>query len=981
MDKLIRAFFLGFVSLAITANFAFAAVCGVNIGLIQPPNPDIQLNGVAGVPGLVIGVGEPDCKINPAPGCNRNNGVVYVNGVATALPANTAQLNGVSVASTNYAVAVGDNKFGTTPLVQFDGTTWTAMPTAGTGPSQDANGVKTYGPNQTYVVGDQGIYFFNGTTWTRQFNTGNVPNVNGQKAGKFEAIWGDANNVYALADNGALYTKAAAASPTTWTLITATYPAGANNANFQAITGDAAGNVYVTGQTNNNKGFVYQYNPTTGAWTNLITTLGAFDFNGIAINPVNGAITAAGDNGGQITSGPNGAGPWTQIPETNNTNNINAVYIDSNGTTYLAGQTAAGCTVPTGPDHILIQHTGSGLTCSPSTITLRACAQSVAADPTCANLYTGGGVTVTPSPAGVAVTIGATGIATTTVQQATAGAVTLSATANPAAAAATTCTVNNVANCVMNFSDAGFVVTVPNHTSCTNATATIEAVQKGGAGRCVPAYQNVTQPVNLSFAYTNPASGTQSINVLSGSNLAAITTAATTHTLTFDNVGTATLGLSYADAGQLTVTASGTAPTGAAMTGNGTFIAAPALFVFSGVTAGPIKAGTNFGATVTAMNNCATPAATPNFGKETPPESATLSFSKCQPTGTNAVNGAFVGSVGAFASGVATATNLNWDEVGNGDLVATNSTYLGSSLTVTGNTSVSGTVCKDAGGNSIAGKVGSFIPDHFITTVADGCAGCGFTYSGQPFTVTVTAMNGLATPAKTANYDGTANTTPKFANDVSLTDANAVATPVGKFGVSATPMGVTVNVAGDTLTVPKADFVSGVATLTSVPAYIFNVVPTAPAVVKVRAVDSVNASVSSSGFAEGTTTIRSGRIKVSNAHGSELLPLPLTATVQFWNGTFWGVSATDSVTSLTLAATYNVLNKSGVTTGTTTPTPAGAATVANGILNISLSRPTGGAGSATVIPMAPAYLPLTGGLATFGVYKGNNEFIYLRENY
>ncbi|HZW26458.1 MAG TPA: DUF6701 domain-containing protein [Gallionella sp.] len=642
-------------------------------------------------------------------------------------------------------------------------------------------------------------------------------------------------------------------------------------------------------------------------------------------------------------------------------------------------------TLGAGPHHIEIEHDGGGLTCSAETVTIKACADNL--NP-CTPYTAGANVTLTPG--GQIFAIDATGInSAASVQQSTTGPVTLSAVSVPAAtdATPTTCwnTATSTASCAMAFSDSGFVVTAPDHVSCNNASVTIEAVQTApGTGRCVPAYKNATRAVNLYTAYASPVTGTMAAtaSVDGGTNWFAVSTASpgASTDLAFNASGTATILLNYQDAGQLTVTVTGTAPTGKAMTGSGTFVVAPAAFVFSGVTAGPIKAGKNFSATVTAMNNCATPAATPNFGKETSPESAILSFSKCQPAGTNAVNGAFVGSVGAFASGVATAT-LNWDEVGNGDLVATNSTYLGSSLTVTGNTSVSGTVCKDAGGNPIAGKVGSFIPDHFVTTVADGCAGCGFTYSGQPFTVAVTAMNGLATPAKTFNYDGSAKTTPNFANDVSLTDANAVATPVGKFGVSATPMGVTVNVAGDTLTVPKADFVSGVATLTSVPAYIFNVVPTAPAVVKVRAVDSVNASVSSSGFAEGTTTIRSGRIKVSNAHGSELLPLPMTATVQFWNGTFWGVSATDSVTSLTLAATYNVLNKAGSITGTTAPTPTGAATVANGILNISLSKPTGGAGSATVNPTVPGYLPLTGGLATFGVYRGSNEFIYLRENY
>lgn len=965
MDKLIRAFFLGFVSLATSADLAFAAVCSVNNGLIQPADPDIQLNGVAGVPGLVIGVGEPTCDFAPKPPCNDNLGVVYVNGAATTLPANTAQLNGVSVASTNYAVAVGDKKFGTTPLVQFDGTTWTAMPTAGTEPSQDANGVKTYGPNQTYVVGDQGIYFFDGTTWTRQFNTGNVPNVNGRKASKFEAIWGDATNVYALADNGALYTKAAAAPLTTWTRITAAYPAGANQANFQAITGDAAGNVYVTGQTDNNKGFVYQYNPTIGAWTNLITTAGTFDLNGIAINPVNGAITAVGDNGGQITSGPNGADPWTQIPEANNTNDINAVYIDPNGTTYLAGQTAAGCTAPTGPDHIEIDHDGGGLTCSAETVTIKACADNL--NP--CTLYTAGGLSVTLTPGGQAFAIDATGInSAASVQQSTATApgvpVTLSAVSDPAAtdATPTTCwnTATSTASCDMTFSDSGFVVTAPDHVSCNNASVTIEAVQTApGTGRCVPAYQSVTRAVNLYTAYASPVTGTMAATASAdgGTSWFAVNTASpgTAQNLAFDATGKATILLNYQDAGQLALNATGTAPTGTAMAGSGSFVVAPASFVFSGIPAAPLTAGQAFNATVTAMNACATPAVTPNFTGQT----VTITPGNPQP---GLGNEALIATPLIATSGTGSA-NLTWNEVGTIDLNASRPAYLGSALSISG----------------VQAGVGSFRPAYFDTAVvptattpmpcpngvACPAAFNGFVYSSQPFSVQVMARS-LA-GSTTANYVGA------FAKATTLAAWDAL----GSTATQNPGPGVLANNA-----VAAADFAAGIATLAT-PTYTF-AAATAPTSIFMRATDtdgvtSLRAVPATS--VEGGVTVASGRIRLSNAHGSELLPLPLTANVQFWNGTFWVVSATDSVTSLTLAATYNVLDKSGATTGTTTPTPTGTATVANGILNINLSKPTGGAGSATVTPVGPAYLPLTGGLATFGVYRGNNEFIYLRENY
>ena len=51
-------------------------------------------------------------------------------------------------------------------------------------------------------------------------------------------------------------------------------------------------------------------------------------------------------------------------------------------------------------------------------------------------------------------------------------------------------------------------------------------------------------------------------------------------------------------------------------------------------------------------------------------------------------------------------------------------------------------------GNAVSPYFGRFIPDHFDTAVAQSCN--LFTYSGQPFAVTVTAMNGAATPAISA---------------------------------------------------------------------------------------------------------------------------------------------------------------------------------------------------------------------------------------
>jgi hypothetical protein len=55
----------------------------------------------------------------------------------------------------------------------------------------------------------------------------------------------------------------------------------------------------------------------------------------------------------------------------------------------------------------------------------------------------------------------------------------------------------------------------------------------------------------------------------------------------------------------------------------------------------------------------------------------------------------------------------------------------------------------------------------------------------------------------------------------------------------------------------------------------------------------------------------------------------------------------------------------------------------NGTREIQLGKPTaGGTGNAIInFVTPPSYLPVITGTATFGIYKGSKEFIYLREAY
>ncbi|VVC85298.1 DUF6701 domain-containing protein [Sideroxydans sp. CL21] len=272
------------------------------------------------------------------------------------------------------------------------------------------------------------------------------------------------------------------------------------------------------------------------------------------------------------------------------------------------------------------------------------------------------------------------------------------------------------------------------------------------------------------------------------------------------------------------------------------------------------------------------------------------------------------------------------------------------------------------------GSLGRFIPDHFITVVnfsAGVPMACpdstcpllynGMVYSGQRFSLTVTAQN--AGNQTTLNYS-TATTFAKTAN----------LTVVGAPGTTTAPTGAgTLGVSSETA------FVLGTLTETN-ESYSFTTIPTLPTNIFIRANDgeasslrTVNPTTTS---IEGGVKVASGHIKVSNAYGSELLPLTLSATAQYYTATGWLNSTTDSVTPLTLATSYPV--GGGATAVTLNPATG---ILSGGVLTITLGKPSAGAGIATVTPTAPSYLPVISGTATFGVYKNNNNYIYRRESY
>jgi MSHA biogenesis protein MshQ len=248
----------------------------------------------------------------------------------------------------------------------------------------------------------------------------------------------------------------------------------------------------------------------------------------------------------------------------------------------------------------------------------------------------------------------------------------------------------------------------------------------------------------------------------------------------------------------------------------------------------------------------------------------------------------------------------------------------------------------------------------------------GFTYSGQPFGLKVIAKNAVVDPdpekTKTKNYAGS------FAKNITLSDANGSA---GAFSPAV---------------IEASKFTAGIADLTTPASVAFTFANklTAPATIKVRATD--NEASSADGGAEGTTLIRSGRLRLANAHGSELRQLRVPVSAEYWNGTGFVTNPADSCTTVG-AVTLNA----PPSTCTLTPSVAGVGgTLLSGTAALTLGAPNV-RGCADMTMTTPSWLkgnwdgvdqPLPSGdgniyddnaaaRATFGIFR--DRLIFRRE--
>ncbi len=430
------------------------------------------------------------------------------------------------------------------------------------------------------------------------------------------------------------------------------------------------------------------------------------------------------------------------------------------------------------------------------------------------------------------------------------------------------------------------------------------------------------------------------------------------------------------------------------------------------------RAGQPFRMAATAYN--AAGAATANYAGN-----PVASLTACILPGTGCTLGTLATGTWSPAGGTLTTTSASYSDVG-----AFSMKWVDASFAAVD--AADGSSAADRNIESAVFNVGRFVPDHFdlattsvplFKTFNDtACATRSFTYAGQPFgyltlpQATITAKN--ATGGITLNYAGSlwkldpAGVTQTYVAASGTLDTGLVGTPE----VNATGSGA------GTLTAHVDDVV---AFMRATP-----VAPFAAAInLSMRIRDSAENAVSGNGFIDTTAAalfaditfdagkeIRFGRLVLTNAHGSELLGLPVPIETQYWTGSGFARNAADACTRLDANQValsswrrhLNACETSVVLSGRfnagrgnlrfTAPGIAAPGMNNSGSVDLTLQLGATGSGSSCVGGAATAVAGAsqtwlqgawTGGAfdqnpvarASFGLYRGSKSLIYQREMY
>lgn len=403
-----------------------------------------------------------------------------------------------------------------------------------------------------------------------------------------------------------------------------------------------------------------------------------------------------------------------------------------------------------------------------------------------------------------------------------------------------------------------------------------------------------------------------------------------------------------------------------------------------------------------------------SFGGESPAETVALSGALELPAGGN--DPGFTSSaITSFTSGAGSISDAVFGEVGIIEIEAnvSDNAYLGGD---------------DVRGAS--GYVGRFVPDHFQLTGAtlqnrtdsatqSACAS-SFSFLDEEielrFDIAARNASGTTTQNYTGSYAKLASVASLGGASGASTDAinlvgqhgSDVYTPADRLSGSVPSISFTNGTTDSSVELAfEMDRLGSLAPETPFTGVLFAVNPTDSDGVESNGSTSISVLGSPQDFASiGTTDLYYGRIVVENAHGSELAPLPVWIHTEYcaavdatpvctqWTDLSRSVSNDDCSRLAITAPSDTALD--GYWQGSTTYSAGSEALfqVFDSVQNrggggFRLNYTGGGNGIQTTVPDLGSdtvetwhdYLILEPGTVTFGIYKGREPVIYMREAY
>jgi len=601
----------------------------------------------------------------------------------------------------------------------------------------------------------------------------------------------------------------------------------------------------------------------------------------------------------------------------------------------------------------------------------------------------------------------------------------------------------------------------PSDTGFNSTVINLQAVRAAdnNTSVCVPAFpSSQTRTIELGGECLNPTTCASNQISVNGSNIAtnndnggaALTTSYTGVPINFGANSTAILVLNYPDAGQMQLHARYNIPlsngnqSGEFMTGSSNqYVVRPLAIRIPAITGNnaatssagdaSFTAGVDFDFDLEGVQwqqtddtnddgiadgfDDADPATNPadisdNTVTENFNVSTVLSASLFAPIG--GLNPPLSSLAATITNGNGTATT-NWPEVGIIEINAQVTDYISAGINILGRSS----------------HVGRFIPDRFnvsdnTPTLTDSCG--AFSYMDQPIdfsadpVITLTALEeGGAT---TRNYDlggfwkytanlGTRNYTNNATTPATL-DAPASGTVTQTGELDGNAQGE-LTITNEQIIYQRPSDPRDTAGGGASPAIPFAAdIDLNLTIADLTDTDNVCYDSNNDGTCEtysvnniGNTQLRFGRLKLNNAFGSELVNLQSNVTTEFYDSLTNDFSASTGDTCTALTSTpvgppnWGHLNLSAyqgdLGAGETTPS---LSAFSNGVATLTLSAPgLGNQGSVLITPLLMSGILLEQpwlkydwdgdsihdddptATATFGIYRGNDSTIYLRELY